>query len=87
MLCPPPKNLPSSFSLVKNIIYLRSHLKKEFTNLFWKLPEYGIPYSLWCRGVVIITTAQLYSTKPELRFCTGSFLGRGMSDIHNGEDL
>ena len=28
--------------------------------------------TLWHRGVVVITTAQLHSTKPELRFCAGS---------------
>ena len=27
---------------------------------------------IWRRGVVVITTAQLHSTKPELRFCAGS---------------
>ena len=37
--------------------------------------------------VVIITTAQLHSTKPELRFCAGSNPARGMSEIHDGEDL
>ena len=41
----------------------------------------------WCRGVVIITTAQLHSTKPELRFCAGSSPARGMSEIRNGDDL
>ena len=25
-----------------------------------------------CHGVVVIITAQLHSTKPELRFCAGS---------------
>ena len=42
---------------------------------------------LYCRGVVVITTAQLHSTKPELRFCTGSNPARGVSGIRNGEDL
>ena len=28
---------------------------------------------MWCHGVVVITTAQLYSTKPEVRFCAGSY--------------
>ena len=37
--------------------------------------------------LVIITTAQLHLTKPELRFCEGSNPVCGMSDIHNGEDL
>ena len=37
--------------------------------------------------VVVITAAQLHSTKPEIRFCTGSSPARGVSEIHNGEDL
>ena len=43
--------------------------------------------NLMARGVVVITTAQLHSTKPELRFCTGLFLARGVSEIRDGEDL
>ena len=42
---------------------------------------------LWRRGVVVITTAQLHSTKPELRFCAGSNPARGVLEIHDGEDL
>ena len=38
-------------------------------------------------GVVVITTAQLHSTKPELRLCAGSNPARGVSEIHDGEDL
>ena len=38
-------------------------------------------------GDVIITTAQLHSTKPELRFCVGSNPARGVSKICDGEDL
>ena len=41
----------------------------------------------WRRGVVVITTAQLRSTKPQLRFCTGSNPDRGVSAICDGEDL
>ena len=41
----------------------------------------------WRRGVVVITTAQLHSTKPELRFCAGSNPARGVSEICDGEDL
>ena len=37
----------------------------------------------WRRGVVVITTAQLYST----RFCAGSNPARGVSEIRDGEDL
>ena len=42
---------------------------------------------LWRRGVVVITTAQLYSTKPVLRFCAGSNPARGVLEIRDGEDL
>ena len=28
-------------------------------------------HKLWRHGVVVINTAQLHSTKPELRFCGG----------------
>ena len=42
---------------------------------------------MWRRGVVVITTAYFHSTKPELRFCAGSNPARGMSEIHDGEDL
>ena len=41
----------------------------------------------WRHGVVVITAAQLHSTKPELRFCTGSNPVRGVSEIRDGEDL
>ena len=39
------------------------------------------------RNVVVITTAQLHSTKPELRFCAGSNPAREVSEIRDGEDL
>ena len=42
---------------------------------------------MWRRGVVVITTAQLHSTKPELRFCADSNPARGVSEIRDGEDL
>ena len=41
----------------------------------------------WSRGVVVITTAQLHSTKPELRFYAGSVPAHGVSEIRDGEDL
>ena len=41
----------------------------------------------WRCGAVVITTAQLHSSKPELRFCTGSNPARGVSEIRDGEDL
>ena len=42
---------------------------------------------MWCHGVVVITTTQLHSTKPELRLCTGSNPACGTSEIRDGEDL
>ena len=42
---------------------------------------------MWRRDVAVITTAQLYSTKPEYRFCAGSKPARGVSEIRDGEDL
>ena len=48
------------------------------------LPKYG---EVWRRGVVVITTVQLNSTKFELKFCAGSNPARGVSDIRDGEDL
>ena len=41
----------------------------------------------WCSRVVVITTAQLNSTKPELRFCATSNPAFGVSGIRDGEDL
>ena len=42
---------------------------------------------LWRCGLVVITTAQLHSIKPELGFCAGSNSARGVSEIRDGEDL
>ena len=39
------------------------------------------------RGVVVITSAQLNSTKPELGFCAGSNPARGVLAFRDGEDL
>ena len=52
-----------------------------------KLEASGGSPTLWHHGVVVITTAQLHSTKPELRLCTGSNPACGMSEICDGEDL
>ena len=35
---------------------------------------------------MVITTAQLHSTKPELNFCAGSNPARSVSEIRDGED-
>ena len=44
-------------------------------------------WNLWRRGVLVISTAQLRSTKLELRFCAGSNPVGGVSEIRDGEDL
>ena len=44
-------------------------------------------YHLHKDGVVVITTAQLHSIKPELRFCANSNPARIVSEIRDGEDL
>ena len=50
------------------------------------LMNFDVPI-LWRHGVVVITTAQFHSTKPELRYCAGSNPARGVSEICDGEDL
>ena len=56
-----------------------------------KIPFFACVINAWNkqtrRGVVVITTAQLCSTKPELRFCAGSNPACGVSEICDGEDL
>ena len=44
------------------------------------------PWCRWRRSVMIITTAQVHSTKRELRFCAGSYPARGVSVIRDGEE-
>ena len=41
---------------------------------------------LWRRGVVVVTTAQVHSTKSELRFSADLNPDRGMSEIGDGEN-
>ena len=43
-------------------------------------------YSI-CHAVVVITTSQLHSAKPEFRYCTGSNPACSVSEIRHGEDL
>ena len=41
----------------------------------------------WCHGAVVISTAQLHSSKPEVKFCAGSNPASSKSKIRDGEDL
>ena len=57
-----------------------------------KIPEKYLwssyPFSkVKIKFVVVITTAQLHSTKPELRFCAEPNPAHGVSEIRDGEDL
>ena len=42
---------------------------------------------LWHRDVVVITTAQLNSTNPEVRFCADSNPASGVTEIRDAEGL
>ena len=63
---------------------------------FWRLSgsikifNISLSFLLICNrhhGLVVITTAQLHSIKPKIRFCVGSNPACGVSQICNGEDL
>ena len=66
--------------------HARAELSTLDTALNSSLPSYT-HIKTGCDGVVVIITVQLYSTKPELRFCAGSNPARNVLEIHDGEDL
>ena len=82
-------------TIKKNIIRLKDknwrqkHAYKNSKDLDYQTWCSGYHYctTWWCRGVVVITTAQLHSSEPELRFCTCSNPALGVSEIRDGEDL
>ena len=53
----------------------------------FKISTHFFMWHQWHHVVVVITTAQLHSTQPELRFCTGSNPACGILDICDGEYL
>ena len=57
--------------------YLNSSLLQfsAFSGLFYK--------SFWRCGIVVITTAQFHSAKPELKLCAGSNSAHDVSEIRN----
>ena len=73
------------FSILVNAVYVAKLLISGI------VPSISVIYIIICLtrclGVVVITAAQLHSTKPELRFCAGSNPARGVSEIRDGEDL
>ena len=46
----------------------------------------NIVYSV-SMSLVVVTTAHLNSTKPELRLCSCLYPARGASEMRDGEDL
>ena len=81
--------LPALFSpnLKKKSIplYIYIYIYLHIYDIYWYI--YIYIYILWHCGVVVIATAQLHSTKPELRFCIGSNPALDVSKIPDGEDL
>ena len=74
--------------------YAKWYERIEVINTTWrntptmgqKIPLNGRKEKVsWCCGVVV--TAQLHSTKPELRFWTGSNPACSVLEIRNGDDL
>ena len=66
-------------------VHLKSELFVTYTILEEKV-NMNVNKAKCRRGVVVITTAQPHSTKPELSFCAGSNPARGVSEIRDGED-
>ena len=62
------------------------HEVKNSINELFEL-SYNLIEKIVVPWLVVITTAQLHSTKPKLRFCAGSNPARCMSEIRNGEEL
>ena len=57
---------------LKKIAFSFFHQQHLHNDFFYNFSLQNEPITLWClinRGVVVITTPQLHSTKPELRFC------------------
>ena len=53
----------------------------KYKKMFQAKPDFSIRDVSWCPGVVVITTVQFYSTKPELRFCADSDPAGSVSEI------
>ena len=73
-------------SRINFLIYNNCFIFKEKWNVYM-YNCHNRQLNLWRHGVLVITTAQLHSTKPEIGFCAGSNPARGVSEIRDGEDL
>ena len=78
---------------ILNVLRARPNLKIQeepqslVTNTHKNIRQCERLSKVWRGIVVVITTAQFHSTKPELRFCAGSNPAGGVSEIHDGKDL
>ena len=78
----------------RGLVYLVCPCKQKFRAMSRSLLQLYCRYivqiyfpHVFLRSVVVITTAQLHSSKSELRFCTGSNPAGGVTEIHDGEFL
>ena len=60
---------------------------KKYQSILYQDQAIKRVFTPWRRGVVVITSAQLHLTKPELRLCAGSNPARGVLEICDGENL
>ena len=60
---------------------------KKYQSILYQHQAIKRVFTPWRRGVVVITSAQLHLTKPELRLCAGSNPARGVLEICDGENL
>ena len=68
----------------KYYLYAKDLSEPKYDFLIKKRKDVGIKH---LNDPVVITTAQLHSTKPELRFCAGLNPAHGVPEIRDGEDL
>ena len=63
------------------------HMDPIFYHSFDGWVDIHMPWISIRRGVLVIISPQIHSTKPELRFCTDLNPSCGVSEIRDGEDL
>ena len=63
------------------------HMDPIFYHSFDDRVGIHMPWISIRRGILVIITPQIHSTRPELRFCIGLNPACGVSEIRNGEDL
>ena len=80
-------DIEKAFDSINHCFLIKVLEKYGFEKDFIKWIKILLQVQEWHRGVVVITTTQLHSTKPEPRFCAGSNPARGGLEIRDGEDL